>query len=539
MITFKKTLFQAIVILLLAMLVGCAGARSDSGSDLTEIPSEAGILTYGLTLSPSGIDPHVNASSELGIPLTNVYDTLVYEDPKTGRFEPGLAERWTVSDDAEIYTFYLRDDVMFHDGTPFNAEAVRVNLERIVDPATASQKAIFMLGPFDRSEVLEEFVIQIHLTEPYTPLLDALSQVYLGIASPTALERWGADYQFHQVGTGPFEFVEYIPNDHLTLVRNPDYRWGPSLFRHQGPAYLDEIRFQFVVDPATRAIALETGGVDLVGEIPPRDAQRLDRQENFQLYAVPIPGQPAQFLLNTQLVPLNDARVRQALLYATDREAIVRTVFGDTSPVAYGPLSEATGGYSAIVRDFYPFDPEKAAALLTAAGWEDGDGNGTRDREGVPLHLTMALGSWGFNPDMAQLLQTQWTEIGVELTAEVMPYPALLEAGQIGTHHLIGFNLFGRDPHLLASFYGSGGGFNFSHVTDPELDRWLKEGAIFSGPGRDKLYERIQQRIMEQALVLPVRDYVNLNVARAEVEGLRYDAQGWFPWLVDVMLAER
>jgi peptide/nickel transport system substrate-binding protein len=493
-------------------------------------------LVYGLSLAPSGIDPHVNASSELGIPLTSVYDTLVYQDPDTGEFIPGLAGRWELSDDGLVYTFSLRQDVTFHDGTPFNAEAVRINLDRIVDPQTASQKAVFMLGPYRRTEVVDEFTVKIHLDLPYAPLLDALSQVYLGLASPAALDKWGPDYQFHQVGTGPFRFVEYVPNDHLTLVRNPDYNWAPGVYENTDAAHLEQIEFRFFVDAATRAPALETGDAQVMGEVPPRDAVRLDQGADFTLYAVPIPGQPAQFLLNTQLSPLDDVRVRQALLHATDREAIVHTIFAGTSPMAHGPLSAATRGYSAAVHGLYPHDPDKASALLDEAGWRDTDDDGIRDKHGTPLRLTMALGGWGFNPDMAQLLQAQWAQLGVELKAEVVPYPALLEAGREGSHHLVGFNLFGHDPNLLWTFYHSKGGFNFSHVADLTLDSLLDQAAATAGPERDALYAEIQRRIMDQALVLPVRDYVNLNAARSDVKGLRFDAQGWFPWLIDVTL---
>jgi ABC-type transport system substrate-binding protein len=153
--------------------------------------------------------------------------------------------------------------------------------------------------------------------------------------------------------------------------------------------------------------------------------------------------------------------------------------------------------------------------------------------------LRLALGGWGFNPDMAQLLEAQWERLGVQLSAEVLPYPFLLEAGQNGTHHLIGFNLFGSDPHLLWGFYHHEGGFNFSQVDDPVLSQWLDQAAVLSGTERDQAYARIQQKIMELALVLPLRDYVNLNVADAAVQGLRYDAQGWFPWLTDVRLENK
>jgi len=493
-------------------------------------------IVYGLTLAPvSGFDPHIGASSELGIPLTSVYDTLVYQDPETGAFVPGLAERWEVSDDGRTYTFYLRSDVHFHDGTPFNAEAVKVNLDRIANPETGSRKAVFLLGPYDHTEVVDEQTVRIHLKEPYAPLLDGLSQVYLGMASPAALRRWGADYQFHQVGTGPYCFVEYVPNDHLLLRRNPDYRWGPSLFARQGPPAIEEIEFRFYVDPATRALALESGEAQVMGEVPPQDAQRLEADERFRLYPVPIPGMSLQFHINTQKAPTDDRRVRQALLYATDREAIVQTVFGGTSPVAYGPLTAVTMGYDPTVRQFYPYDPDRARALLEEAGWTDTDGDGVRERDGQPLQLEAYVGSWGFLPEVTQLLQDQWQQVGIRVNARVVPFGELLEATGKGAHHLAAFFLSGSDPDLLRTFFHSEGGFNMAHVTDAEVDGWLDQAAQEQDPAaRTSLYRRVQQRIMEEAWILPIRDYVNLNVADARLQGLRYDARGWFPWLVDL-----
>src|SRR5664279_3245280 len=224
-------------------------------------------IVYGLTLQPSTFDPQVGASSELGIPLRSVYDTLVYRDPKTLAFVPGLATSWTVSPDGLTYTFVLRQGVKFHDGTLFNAQAVAANLDRITNPATASQKAIFLLGSYTGYEIVDDYTIRLKLSEPYSPLLDSLSQVYLGIASPTALSQYSTErYQFHQVGTGPFEMVEYVPGDHLTIRRNPDYTWGPSFYEPATPDSVDEVEFRFYdQDPSARALALESGDVQVVG----------------------------------------------------------------------------------------------------------------------------------------------------------------------------------------------------------------------------------------------------------------------------------
>ncbi len=541
-----KRLLLPVLILLSALVAGCCEPLPPAPPTSTPAPFPTSGFTptpvrlvYGLTLAPSGIDPHVNASSELGIPLTSVYDTLVYLDPDTGDFVPGLAEDWDVSENGLVYTFYLREDVTFHDGTPFNAEAVRFNLERITSPDLASQKARFMLGPYERVEVVDEYTARIYLGEPFAPLLDSLSQVYLGMASPTAVEKWGSDYQLHQVGSGPFIFAEYVPQDHLLLRRNPDYAWGPEVYQH-ATALADEIEFRFFVDPATRSLALETGEVAIMGEIPPQDAARLEESSDFRIDAAPIPGVSLMFFLNTTRPPLDDVKVRQALLFATDRQAIVATIFRDTSPVAYGPLAANTFGYDPKVQDYYAYNPTQAASLLDEAGWKDSDGDGVRDKDGEPLALDMTLMDWGYMPEVGQLLAAQWSTLGIKVNSPPpVSYPEALEIADGGRYHLIPFNLSGSDPDILRKFFHSQATFNWSKLDDAELDTWLEAAARTSNwEEREALYSQIQLRVMGQALVLPIRDYVNLNGVSSQVQGLRFDAQGWFPWLIDVTVSE-
>ncbi|MBN1640652.1 MAG: ABC transporter substrate-binding protein [Anaerolineae bacterium] len=527
--TMARFRFATLTCLALAtLLIAC---RSAPGQDR---------LVYGLTLSPSNIDPHVGASSELGIPLTSVYDPLVWRAPD-GSFVPGLAARWEVSDDGTAYTFFLRDDVQFHDGTPFNAEAVCFNLERIADPETRSAKAASLLGPFEDCEVRDTYTAIVRFQSPHAPFLDAASQVYLAMASPSAVRQWGEDYQFHQVGTGPFTFVEYVPKDHLTLQRNADYDWAPPFFAHQGPAHLQEVVFRFYVDPATRSPALESGEVQVMGEISPADAARIDADPELELLAVPIPGQPLQMYVNTSRAPTDDLRVRQALLYAVDRQAIIDAVFAGFSPPAYGPLARTTWAYDPLVETLYPYDPAQAGQLLEAAGWRDSDGDGIRDRDGQPLALETVLTSWGLLPEVGQVLQEQYRQVGVRLEMQtIAAYPAVVQAAAEGSYHLIPFNLSASDPHILRTAFHSSnvdGGFNWSKVRDPELDRLLDQGTqTLDEETRADIYRQVQQRVMAQALVIPIRDYVNLNGASGQVTGLRYDAQGWFPWLYDVRI---
>ena len=495
-------------------------------------------LVYGLTLSPSGIDPHINASSELGIPLASVYDTLVFRDPATGEFVPGLSENWSISPDGLEYTFSLRHDVTFHDGTPFNADAVKANLDYVMDPDHHSQKARFMLGSLQDVEIIDDYSVTLHLSEPFAPLLDSLSDVYLGMASPTALETWGpTEYQFHQVGTGPYRFDEYIPNDKITLTRNPDYAWAPSIYRNS-KAEIETIVFHFYEDPSTRAIALESGEVDIIGEVPPHDANLLTASSDFSLHPIPIPGQPMQFFFNTKRAPTDDVRVRLALMYAVNRPQAVKTIFDVFSPVAQSPFLSSSFDLEPQA-SFPVYDPDTAGALLDEAGWKISSGDEVRSSDDIPLELHIVAPTWGSNPEMAQLIQADWEAIGARVTLEIAPgFGPLKEAQTSGAYHAIGINFFGTDPDLLRSFYTSTGLYNWSGYEDPEIDQLLNQAAQIplDLEARLQLYGQFLTRVCEEALVLPIRNYVNLVAVNNRVEGLHFSAQGGYPILIDLHL---
>ena len=512
-------LIRRSVFILPVLIVACSGRDPSPES-----------LRYGLTLAPTGIDPHLNASVELGIPLSSVYDTLVYRDSETGEFVPGLASRWEVSADSLSYTFYLREDVRFHDGERFDAAAVRANIEYTLNPDHASQKAASMLGPLLEVEVLDPYAVALHLERPFAPLLDSLSQVYLGMASPQALATWGpGEYQFHQVGTGPFRFVEYVQDDHLTLQRNPDYGWAPEIYSSP-TAQIETITFRFFEDVATRAPALETGAVDIIGELPASEVERLAALPGIGVQQVRVPGQPLQLLFNTELSPTADLRVRQALVLGVDRAAIVETVFGGYSPVASGPLAGDTFAISDQTA-FPDYDPLAARELLEQAGWSGDPGSAS-------LELRLVVPNWGSNPEVGQLVAAAWEQLGAAVTLEVAAgFGPLTQAQAEGDYHAIGMNSFGTDPDLLRPFFSSDGFFNWTGYRDPLLDHLLAEGMEASpSPERSATYSELAGLVREQWLILPIREYVNLVGVNSRVDGLRFSPQGWFPYLIDLQL---
>lgn len=523
-----------VVLFSLSLLMGCQPAESVTDETQQKI-------IYGLTLVVSGIDPHINQSAELGIILRQVYDTLVYRHPETKDFVPGLAESWTISADGLTYTFNLRKGVTFHDGTPFNAEAVAANLARILNPETQSQKARLLLGPIRGYQVLDPYTIQMNLAEPFAPLLDSLSQVYLGMASPAALAEYdNLRYQFHQVGTGPFRFVDYIPETYIILQRNYDYAWGPEFYNPIGNDAVEEIEYRFYLDEATRAINLEQDNAQIMGEILPLDARTVANDADLQLLPVPVPGQPLQFYFNTQQVPTDILAIRQALSFATNRNAITDAVFQGFSPVAWGPLSSETLFYNPGVRGVYDYNVEQAQNLLSAAGYADSDDDGLLDRNGETLEVRIIQPAWGHVPEVTQLLQDQWRSIGVRAIIEPVPgYTALIEKINEGDYNLVSFDQFGLDPAFINAYYLSNGDFNWTGYSNPELDQLLLDAVRTNDSNvRRQLYGQIQAIIMQQALILPIRDYVNLNGSSNRIRGLRFDPYGWFPLLHDVALEE-
>lgn len=515
------------LLLTLLLFAGCVSSNGDESTTESRI-------VYGLTLEVSGIDPHINQNAELGIVLRQVYDTLIYRDPQTKAFVPGLARSWTISEDGLIYTFSLRNDVTFHDGTPFNAQAVAANLDRIMNPETASQRAVFLLGPLASYQVVDDYTIQLILSEPYSPLLDGLSQVYLGIASPKALAEYSnIRYQYHQVGTGPYQFVEYLPGDHITIRRNPSYKWGPPFYRTENEYPIEEVEFRFYREPSTRLLALESGEAQIMGEILPNDARSIVGREDIQLMPVEVPGQPLQFYMNTTLFPTDSVAFRQALIYATNRTTIVDTVFQGFSPVAWGPIASKTDYYNPALRNLYAYNLTRAQELLASLGYTDSDGDGWLDFGGLTIEVKIIVPPWGQVPEVAQLIQDQWRLVGVRAILEPVPgFSALRERIIGGDYHLVAFDAFGVDPSILNPRFLSDGVDNWTGYRSAQLDSLLLEAVLQSDPNaRLTLYAQAQAIIMNEALILPIRDYVNLNAYNSRISNLQFEPIGWFPIL--------
>ncbi len=516
-------LFPAVMVMGL-LLGACGGATR-----LLETNSVRA-LVYVLGAEPGNIDPHLSSEDGTAILERQIYDTLVYRDPMTEGIIPGLATSWTISDDGLVYTFSLRNDVTFHDGTVFNATAVAENFSRIVNLGSEQAKARILLSSiFAGDEIVDDFTIRLKLAQPYAPFLDVLSQPYLGMASPTAFNNYsGNRYQFHQVGTGPFVFQDYIPGKSITIRRNTAYRWGPSFYDVANEASVDQIEFRFMSNSKQRLATLDDSAADIVSNLLPVDARSLTGNSSIQIFPVRIAGQPIQFLINTSRFPTDSLAFRQALIYSANRNFIVDSIFQRFSAVAWSPLTANMLYYDRGLEGAYAPSTGNAQSLLEAAGYLDTNNDKSLDIGGIEASITVLLQSGDLYPDIARSLVTQWRTIGINANIVSVPTFSSLQA-RIDTndYNLVAFSTRATDPAVLSDFFVIGGRNNWSKFSDDQLTSLLGQGIVQADEAtRTSLYAQIQQQIMNQAIVLPIADPIRLDGALKHIQNLAFDSLG-------------
>jgi len=499
--------------------------------------SSGGNFTFGYSSSyVDTLDPHVTSQSVSHLIMLNIFDPLVYLRAD-GRFFPGLAESWSFTPDGLAFTFKLKKGVKFHDDTPFNAEAVKFSFDRMVAPATKSRQAGVALRDFyDHADVVDDATIKIILKKPKASFLTVITQAFFAPVSPKAVKELGDDFGRKPVGTGPFKVVEWVENQHVKLARNPDYNWGPP-FLHKGPAYFDTLTFRQIPDAGARLAALESGEVD--GMDTPSTAQlaRLRADPRFQIKTAPQPGMPWGWPMNTKRVPTDDLKVRQAMIYALDRAALVKTVYQGAYKPAYGPMTPVTFGYNRAVEKMYPYDPRRAAALLDEAGWKIGP-DGMRYKDGKPLVIEHYV---FYATDDAEFAQAEFKKVGIKSNIYLQEVGTVNQVATEGVKdNLAPLPFASLDPELMTILFHSrneGKGFSWTFQRIKEIDDLLDQGEVELNPTkRAQIYGRFQVLVMENALFLPEFVRESIHAYKAEVQNIQFDRRGYDVYFDDMRL---
>src|SRR5882724_2894699 len=376
-----------------ALGLAACGTGSGSGSSAGGVSVSGGTLTMGIASPPDTLDPGATGLALTLLMSMAMFDPLVWWLPTSdggSKFVPGLAESYTVSADASVYTFKLRKGVTFHDGTKFDASAVKATYDHIVDPATKSKSGLGALGPYKQTKIIDPYTVQIVFSKPNAGFLHQQAAGNFGIASPTALKKYGpTGFGSHPVGTGPFMFESYQAGSQLSLVKNPHYTWGPPALSTK-PPQLDKLVFRIVTDDSGRYAALQSGQLQIAMNLPPNDIAAAQKAGQFKQLTVQSIGTPLGMPINVTKPPTDDPLVRQAILFGVNQQKLVQQVLFGVDTAAHTVLTPITPGYSAASGELYSYNPDKASALLTQAGWTMGSG-GVRTKNGQKLALKIIL----------------------------------------------------------------------------------------------------------------------------------------------------
>jgi peptide/nickel transport system substrate-binding protein len=474
------------------------------------------VLIVGQIAEPKSLDPHVvTALSDFRI-LVNVYDGLVRYKDETLEPEPALAESWEISDDGLTYTFRLREGISFHDGTPFNAEAVKFNFDRMLDENnpfhdTGPFPLAFFFQAVDTVTAQDDTTVVFKLKAPYAPFLSNLAYPTGLIVSPAAVKQYGQDFGRHPSGTGPFKFASWDSNVSVVLTRNEDY-WD-------GAPPLETVVYRPITDANTRVAEMLSGGIDLMVEVPPDNLGQFRKNAAYAVYEKA--GPHLWFLiLNAKEGPFADKRARQAVNYAINKDALVNNVLQGTALVAAGPTPPAFAwAYDKALKP-YPHDPEKAKALLAEAG-----------AEGAELTFYVTDGGSGMLEPvtMGTAIQADLAEVGLKVKIETYEWNAYLgevNGGLAGKADMAEMAWMTNDPDTLpylalrTEAFPDKGGFNSGYYSNPEVDALLEQARTSTDQDeRARLYKKMQEIVHDDAPWAFVANWKQNAVSTNAVKG--------------------
>src|ERR671922_1039014 len=385
----------------LSIVVGLCLWAADSGRGAA--PKRGGTLTVVHSVDISNFDVQSAPGYEVIWINQNIHNSLLTLD-KDLTPVPDLAEKWEASPDGLVYTFYLHEGVKFHDGTDMDAATIKWNFEHMMDPKTRSAIRVFYTD-VKAVEAVDRHTVRFILQEPnyLFPLIVAGYRYGFVVSSPTAFKTMSEqEYRTHPVGTGPFKLLEWVPNDHITLVRNEHY-WK------QGLPYLDKVIFKVLNDPISQVTALKTGEVDMLNSMSPELTRGLRQSKNIMVLGG-LQTTPMAAMLQVTRPPFDDLRVRKAIgCYGTNRQEIAeKAQLGLAKPLVSMAAVDVKGYVDLTA--LCPYDPEKARALLKEAGYSESN----------PLHFTILTDNEKqVFSNIATLLKEQYRTLGVETKVEV------------------------------------------------------------------------------------------------------------------------
>ena len=477
----------------------------------------AGTLVVGLVAEPVNLDPPQVTDLNSNRVGRRVVETLVTFPEESTQVVPGLAESWTISKDGLQYTFKLRRGITFHDGTPLNAEAVKFSIERQINPNHPAYKlgkypfANFFFGNVKAVEVLSEERVAFLLNEPRASFLSILTAGAASIVSPTAVMKWGPDYPTHPVGTGPFRFASWDRGQRVVLEKNPTY-W-------KYPVKVERVIYRPIVEDQARLTELLTGTLDVIVGVPADFVSQLE--QNAKITLLKQVGAHVWYLgMNNQKKPFDDKRVRQALNYAVNKDAIVKDVLKGTGAASRGPVLPGTWGADPALKA-YPYDPERAKKLLAEAGYPNGFSTTLWVPEsGSGMQAPVA---------MSTVMQSNLKAVGVNVSLQTMEWGAYLAKLRTKEQELFALSWMAgtEDPDmvmypLLHSSQWTPVGPNRALYKNARFDALLQQARLTTDQAkRAQLYKEAQRILVDDAPWVFVDHEIQIAALSKRVQGFK------------------
>jgi len=520
----KKYVFTIIMVVFMLVVSACqpaAPAAVDSGDDRYGGNLKVGVSAI-VHLDPNDVNQYgLNEIVQL------FYETL-FDRNEDGVVVPLLVEEVSQSDDGLVHTWKLHEGIKFHDGSDFNAEAVKWNIMRKID----EEKPMGSMLPISNMKVVDDHTLEITLSRLYTGMYNILAVKTFSIYSPSFYEEVGSDgIKTQASGTGPFKVDSYTPNEKLELVKNDDY-WQDGL------PYLDSVSFIEVADANTRATMLEAGELHVAVGTSIQSLEQLKTDENINVLTGPSSRHYYVSMTNIY-EPLDDKRVRQAFNYAIDKEGILAAAFKGYATVADVTIvNEAVNGYSPAATHPYPYDTDKATALLAEAGWTDSDGDGILDKDGEPLELILRTrkGAVPGDYETAELVQGMLLNVGVKVNVDVADTASFLaelnqpieDAPHYDMVNLTWGAFTGDAEYVMKSYIACNAWpptyWDYSHYCNEEVDALIAKGdEVPTVEERNEIYAQILDIVREDAPTLFLFNGLSTIATRSDVNGLYLD----------------
>lgn len=530
-----------------AGLAGCSDTASGGSENGDGADSMTLVYATG-DAEPTCLDPHVGGNFPQALLGNQVVESLFSKD-SDGDIVNWLATGYEEAEDKLSWTITLKEDVVFHDGTPFDAAAVKANIEHLKNPDTASSTGILAMSKVEDVEVLDDHTVRFNLSEPDGALIESLAQTWTGIMSPAGIER-GMDENCQQpFGTGPYKVETWEQNQKITLVRNDDYNSAPADVADDSGPHIERIHWTFIPESATRLAALESGQAHVVDSVQPEALANYSNSADYSIAMFERPGTTARIELNTRGPVFSDKAVREAFIASMNLDPAIETLFHGMYERHYSILSDSVK-FGVQRPDLFTYDPARAHALLDEAGWTERDEDGVRVKDGQRLEVRFPISTNQSIPAevslVEQIAQTA-AEVGFDVKIEQLDLSSWYSRSGDWEFDAIIAPYSKTSPDVLRTVYHSSANVpapsgyhaNQTGVEDPELDAILDEASrLSSDDERGPLYEQAQNMILENAVVIPLYGQMVQMAYTNEVEGFRLQPQLGVPSFVEAQWAD-